>query len=104
MKVFVDTEESRAYIHRLTSKPPEDDEDNNSRSFECFDDEVPLREEREGVLAEQNKTMSNISTLVYGEYFGGLDFRSGLTKSAHYYISESACQLAIMTQNVYFNF
>ena len=103
VKVYNDTNDSKDFIQRMTKNTNEFEDDNELlNKVECIDDQLPTMGGKDELITGQNKLFQQLDTLIYGEHFGGLDFKATRKKSVHYYVSDSACQLAILTQNVSF--
>lgn len=68
--------------------------------IECFDDQVSTMENRDENPFDKEETWVKAKTLIFGDHFGGLDFKTTSATAKRYYISDTPCQLAMLSQNV----
>ena len=102
VKVYSDTQNFKDFVSRMAklSNEHEDDDDNTFKKVDCIDDQLPLMGGKDELVTDDNGLFQEVATLIYGEHFGGLDLKSIQKRSVQYYVSDSACQLAVLTQNV----
>ena len=79
------------YIKRKNRANYEEEDDN----VDCIENNIANFEEK-----DTDSHSEPLKTLVFGECFGHLNYDTQQHQSAGYYISDSACQLAVITKKV----
>lgn len=97
--MYEESEQTQELIDKITNNQHGTEKGNLPGNIYCIDDKVNLIEDKGADAGAQA-----VDTLMFGEFFGGLCFDENWRKSSYYFVSDSACQLAIITENVWFIF